>query len=214
MIHKELKNKYIDSGKIELLLDESGISILSDFIKNWESIEKFNRKYYGEKLPKTVLCGINPGKNGAGKTGIPFIDFKSLSEIMDDIDRNDTERSAQFFYDIVKEIGVTRFYKSFYITNISWVGYLKDGKNLNYYDLPLIAKRFVYDMFKYEMKLVSPRKIISLSGEVKKTVTELFGNSNIDIKEQLPHPNYCAFPNNYEACKAKYTDLLSHHTIA
>ncbi len=214
MIHEELKNKYIDSRKIELLLDESGISILSDFMQNWESIERFNKKYYGEKLPKTVLCGINPGKNGAGKTGVPFLDFKSLSKIMDDIDRNDTERSAQFFYDVVKEIGVSSFYKSFYVTNISWVGYLKSGKNLNYHDLPLAAKKFVYDMFKYEIELVSPRKIISLSGAVKDSVTELFSNSGIDIREQLPHPNYCAFPNNYEGCKAKYIDLLSRHIMA
>ncbi len=214
MIYEELKNKYIDSGKIELLLKDSGISVLNEFLENWEAIEIFNKKFYGGNPPKTVLCGINPGKNGAGKTGVPFIDFTSLSKIMDGVDRNDTERSAQFFYDVVKEIGVSNFYNSFYVTNISWVGYIKDNKNLNYYDLPLTAKQFVYDMFKCEMELLSPDTIISLSGAVKETIAELFINDDINIDAQLPHPNYCAFPKNYEGCKTEYIDLLSQHIMA
>ena len=211
MIWDELRNKYIDSGKIELLLKNTDISVLSDFLDNWAIIKKFYNSFYSDDLPKTVLCGINPGKKGAGKTGVPFLDFASLSKIIDGIERQDKERSAKFFYDIVQEIGTKNFYNSFYVTNISWVGYIKGNKNLNYYDLPLVAKQFVYDMFKYEMKCVSPTTIISLSKEVQDTVSELFSNSGIHIHAQLPHPNYCAFPKNYESCKAKYIDLLSQY---
>lgn len=113
MIYEDLKRKYIDSGKIDLLLKDTDISVLRGFLDNWDMIRKFNDKFYGDNLPKTVLCGINPGKNGAGKTGLPFLDFTSLSKVMGGVDRQDTERSAQFFYDIVQEIGVKDFYKSF-----------------------------------------------------------------------------------------------------
>ncbi len=209
MIYEDLKKKYIDSGKIELHLKGTDISILDEFLDNWEAISKFNNNYYGNNLPKIVLCGINPGKNGAGKTGLPFLDFTSLSKMVRGIDRQDTERSAQFFFDIVQELGAKDFYKSFYVTNISWVGYLKDHKNINYYDLPLAAKRFVYDMFKYEMKAVNPTTIISLSGAVKDTVVELFSEMDTNTDRQLPYPNYCAFPANYDNCKEKYLTLLS-----
>ena len=214
MIYEELKNKYIDSGKIELLLKDSNISVLDGFLDNWETITKFNKSYYDRNLPKTVICGINPGKNGAGKTGIPFLDFTSLSKMIDSVDRQDTERSSQFFYDIVQEIGVKEFYKSFYVTNISWVGYISGNKNVNYYDLPLAAKEFVYDMFKYEMQLVNPSTIISLSGAVKETVLELFPRDEIDTDPQLPHPNYCAFPKNIENSKERYMSLLSQYIKA
>ena len=209
MIYEDLKNKYIDCGKIDVLLKNTEIKVLNEFLSNWASITKFNNDFYGEKLPKTVLCGINPGKNGAGKTGLPFLDFTSLSKLMNNVNRQDTERSAQFFYDIVQELGAKDFYKTFYVTNISWIGYIKGNKNLNYYDLPLTVKKFVYDMFIYEMDMVSPTTIISLSGAVKDTVKELFDDSSVETNLQLPHPNYCAFPKNYKSCKAKYINLLS-----
>jgi len=213
MLYEELKNKYIDNEKIELLLKDSEITVLDEFLENWETIRKFNKKMYGDKLPKTVLCGINPGKNGAGKTGIPFVDFTSLTKMIDGVDREDTERSAQFFFDIVQEIGVEKFYRSFYVTNVSWIGYISGNKNVNYYDLPINVKQFLYEMFQYEMEVVKPTTIISLSGAVKETISELFDNSNINISQQLPHPNYCAFPKNYDSCKKQYIDLLSKYTI-
>jgi len=212
-MYKELKKKYFESNEIEILLQNTNISVLDNFLENEENIKLFNKTFYRNNYPKTVLCGINPGKNGAGKTGVPFIDFISLSKMLKDVNRKDTERSAQFFYEIVEEIGIERFYNSFYVTNISWVGYVKENKNLNYYDLPINVKAFIYDTFKYEMKIVSPTTIISLSGKVKETISKLFDNSNIDVTQQLAHPNYCAFPKNYDKYKSEYMDLLSRYLV-
>ena len=209
-----LKNKYIDSGEIESLLKNSNIQVLRGFLDNWNAIRKFNNQFYGNKHPKTVLCGINPGKLGAGKTGIPFVDFTSLSKMIEGVDRDDTERSAQFFYDIVQELGVCEFYRSFYVTNVSWVGYVRNEKNVNYYDLPVAAKAFVYEMFKLEMDFVFPVTIVSLAASVKETVEHIFGQSEIDTTKKLPHPNYCAFPKNYEECKTQYIELLSPYIHA
>ncbi len=207
MLVEELKERYMSSS----IFDDEDITVLNVFLDNWENVKRFNEKYYNGKYPKTVLCGINPGKNGAGKTGVPFLDFSSLSKLIDGVDRTDTERSAQFFYDIVQEFGAEKFYRSFYVTNISWIGFTKNNNNVNYYQLSDPVKDFIYDAFKYEMDIVAPNTIISLSEEVSKTLKHLFKDSDIDVNTRLPHPNYCAFPKNYEKCKAQYIEILSSY---
>jgi len=207
MLIEDLKERYLSSS----IFEKEDIKILDDFLDNWENVKRFNEKYYNGNYPKTVLCGINPGKNGAGKTGVPFLDFSSLSELLEGVNRTDTERSAQFFYNIVKEFGAKNFYKSFYVTNISWIGFIHNGKNVNYYMLSEPAKRFIYEMFSYEMSIIAPTKIISLSGEVTTTLNSLFKDTEIDISTHLSHPNYCAFPKNYEKCKAQYIEVLSSY---
>jgi len=207
--YEHLRVNYIESGKMNALLKGSDVSILDIFLDNWGVVTQFKQQFYKDGFPKTVLCGINPGRLGAGKTGIPFIDFASLSQMVRSVNCDESERSAKFFFDVVQEIGIEKFYRNFYVTNISWVGYTNNNKNVNYYQLPDDAKKFVYDMFQWEMQQVAPSTIISLSRVVKDTVDELFGNSHIEINKHLPHPNYCAFPKNYEKCKAQYIELLS-----
>ncbi|HIP11449.1 MAG TPA: DUF4918 family protein [Arcobacter sp.] len=207
MLVEELKERYISSS----IFDDEDIIVLDDFLDNWENVKRFNEKYYDGYYPKTVLCGINPGKNGAGKTGVPFLDFSSLSKLIDGVVSADTERSAQFFYDIAEEIDAEKFYRSFYVTNISWIGFTKDGNNKNYYELSDSVKDFIYDAFKYEMSVVAPKTIISLSQEVKKTVNNIFKSSGINTSASLPHPNYCAFPKNYEKCKMQYIEMLAQY---
>ncbi len=103
----ELINKYLKfineifSGElkgIHKILNEQKIYILDDFINNTDIITKFYEKYISPHNPKIVICGINPGRLGAGKTGIPFLDFSSADKLIDGIDRNDSEKSAQFFF--------------------------------------------------------------------------------------------------------------------
>jgi len=212
-IYDKLKHGYIESGKMEKLLKGSNISMLCDFLENWDVIQKFNRRYYGGGASKVVLCGINPGRLGAGKTGVPFIDFASLSAMLPGINRHDSERSADFFNDVIQSIGAETFYRHFYVTNISWLGYSHNNKNVNYYQLPDAAKKFVYDMFQWEIQQIGATTIISLSGEVKESVDALFGESDIETDLQLPHPNYCAFPKNYEHCKSRYVELLSAYVL-
>lgn len=73
------KEKYSEN------LKSRNIKILSDFIDNKKNIIEFHKKYVEPNSPKIVICGINPGWNGAGLTGIPFIDFASLSKMLQDI---------------------------------------------------------------------------------------------------------------------------------
>lgn len=207
MLVEELRKRYLEAGDIERFLQGSGIEILKDFLENWEAVLAFNRKYYSIGEPKVMLCGINPGRFGAGKTGVPLIDFKSLSKLIPNIVREDSERSAQFFYEVIDHFGAQNFYRSFYVGNVSWLGYTKDKRNLNFDRLPRPGKEAVISLFRYEMSYIKPAVVISMGDVVKETVEQVLGSSTrTDLT--LPHPYYCSFPTRKEKCKRYYIEAL------
>jgi len=174
-------------------LEELDIGVLSDFCNNKEVMLEFYHRYIEPNEPKIVLCGINPGRRGAGQTGVPFFDFNSLSKILPNIERNDTEESAKFMYSIIKHFGVDDFFKYFYLSNISCIGFynLKTGKNINYYELPLRIQLFLFDNFSKEMKSIKPKIIIPLGKEVEKNlIMDLKHEQKItvEIGPRLFHP--------------------------
>lgn len=209
------QEKYTNNAELEAILEKEGIEIIKEYIGNWKNIQRFHDAYYQNCYPKTVLCGINPGRNGAGKTGIAFVDFDSLSKMLSGIDSDDKERSAQFFYEIVEHFGAERFFETFYVTNISWVGFIKDGKNINYYDLPPKAQEIIFEIYQEEIALINPKTIISIGAKAQETNTSLFGIEVIDKDAKyitshcMQHPNYCAFPSNRRKCKESYLLMLS-----
>ena len=206
-LYEELKRRYIEDERFTKILAKKNITILMDFLNNWENIQRFNRYYYGKTIPKVVLCGINPGRFGAGKIGIPLMDFATLSKLIDGIESKESERSAQFFAKIVQKVGPKRFYRHFYVTNISWVGFMKEGRNLNFYDLPKHAQEFVYEQFLFEMEYVRPEQIIALGRNVQKTIKEILAIE----PDYLPHPNFCQFPRNEVECEKRYFTLVSEY---
>lgn len=101
-------------------------------------VETFYSKYYGDNNPRTFLIGINPGRFGGGATGIPFTDPIRLQEILNisnDFEQK-AELSSKFIYKMIEAVGGPEvFYSNFYFTSVSPLGFVKDGKNLNYYDI-------------------------------------------------------------------------------
>ncbi len=116
-----------------------GISILFPFEDEQVKIvmSNFYYKYYSDQNPRYFLFGINPGRLGAGMTGIPFTDPIHLEEkcnIQHGIDRKH-ELSSLFIYEMIEYITtIEEFYNKFYISSICPLGFTKDGKNYNYYD--------------------------------------------------------------------------------
>ena len=154
----------------EGILSSRNIGILAEFLNNKENIQKFHDKYINDNKPKIVLCGINPGRFGAGLTGVPFIDFKSLSILLQNnsLPQN-KEDSSQFIFSVIEEIGIERFFKNVYITNISAVGFYdkssKYKKNLNYYSLPSEIQMILFDNLLSELEVIRPKIIIPLAKE-------------------------------------------------
>lgn len=103
-----------------------------------EIASKFYEKYYADNAPRIMLFGINPGRFGAGVTGVPFTDPLKLEEvcnISNDLDKK-PELSSRFINEVVMAYGgPEKFYAKYYISGVSPLGYLREGINLNYYDI-------------------------------------------------------------------------------
>ncbi len=116
-----------------------GIEILYPF-SDQEAVrvfELFFHRFFSDENPRTFLFGINPGRFGAGITGIPFTDPKILNEIIGikSSFKPRNELSSIFIYEMIDALGgPEEFYRSYYITSVCPLGFVKDGKNINYYD--------------------------------------------------------------------------------
>lgn len=127
-----------------------GISIMNPFRDNYifEVSSAFYRKYYNDNKPRHLILGINPGRFGAGFTGVPFTDTKRLTlECGLDYSGPQThEPSSVFVYEVIKEYGGPfRFYSDFYINSVCPLGFTLTGPNgkeinYNYYDSPELMK--------------------------------------------------------------------------
>jgi hypothetical protein len=95
-------------------------------------LKDFLNKYYGDSYKRTLLLGINPGRHGAGITGINFTASKQLRE--DCRVQNPfkgSELSAEFIYKVIHAYGrVQKFYGDFFIGSVCPLGFVQHGKIL------------------------------------------------------------------------------------
>jgi hypothetical protein len=121
------------------------ITIMNPFRDNPDIINvtsQFYRKFYNDYKTRRLILGINPGRFGAGVTGIPFTDTKRLAEkcgiILPGIETFET--SSVFIYEMIDAYGGTmKFYSDYFISSVSPLGFTKTGTNgkeinYNYYD--------------------------------------------------------------------------------
>jgi hypothetical protein len=117
----------------------------------------FYKKYYDDNRSRHMMLGINPGRFGGGVTGIPFTDPVRLEN--DCVIKNDfvkkQELSSVFIYEMINAYGGPgKFYRNYYISAISPLGFVKGGKNLNYYDDKILKQRiepFVIDCMRKQL---------------------------------------------------------------
>ena len=134
--HKELSPDWTLPKGVELLYP-------FDNEETWDVMRAFFKKYFSDNNERTLIFGINPGRLGAGITGTPFTDPKILEEICDIPNpfRKKNELSAIFVYEFINAFGGPEtFYQQFYITSLCPLGFIKDGKNYNYYDSKALTK--------------------------------------------------------------------------
>lgn len=135
--------KFLAEVRFEGNLPE-GIQIMEPYSSSsdvWQICVSFYQKYYNDAAPRKLILGINPGRLGAGSTGVPFTDTKRLNEACGiEFTKFVThEPSAVFMYEMMEAFGgVDNFYKQFYINSVFPLGFVKkDGArivNYNYYD--------------------------------------------------------------------------------
>lgn len=116
----------------------------------------FYQKFYKDQHPRKLLLGINPGRFGAGVTGVPFTDTKRLKEYCGiAFEGKEThEPSATFVYKMIEAYGgVAAFYSDIYIHSIFPLAIVRRNNkgvfvNCNYYD----DKRLIESLKPYMVK--------------------------------------------------------------
>ena len=135
--------------------------------------KQFYKKYYNDNNQRRMIIGINPGRFGGGITGIPFTDPIRLNKEcgIENKWQPKQELSSVYVYDVINAIGgAEKFYKDFYITSVSPLGFTRHGKNLNYYDdkdLQSGIKDFVVDCMNRQLKFGINRKMAFCLGDGK-----------------------------------------------
>ena len=111
-------------------------------------VSLFHRKYFNDDRQRVLMLGINPGRLGAGSTGLSFTDTKRCeSDLGIPVNGLRThEPSSDFFYRMIRAAGGPEvFYGKVYVHAICPLGFLKAGTqgndiNLNYYDDKALEK--------------------------------------------------------------------------
>jgi hypothetical protein len=104
--------------------------------------KSFYGKFYNDDLKRFLILGINPGRYGAGITGIPFTDPIKLEKIFGIPNgfHKKAELSADFIHAMIAAFGgPEKFFSKFFISSVSPLGFVQEGKNLNYYDTPILT---------------------------------------------------------------------------
>jgi hypothetical protein len=122
-----------------------GVEILNPYRRQevMQVCSEFYKKYYNDDRGRIMILGINPGRFGAGVTGIPFTDPIRLEKdcgIKNNFDKK-PELSSTFIYHLIDRMGgPEKFYAHFYIGAVSPLGFTKNKKNFNYYDSKELSK--------------------------------------------------------------------------
>jgi hypothetical protein len=87
-----------------------GISVMNPFIESPEALKissAFYKKFYNDNKMRRLILGINPGRFGAGVTGVPFTDTKRLSDKcgLEIKGKHTHEPSSVFIYEVIDAYG-------------------------------------------------------------------------------------------------------------
>ena len=164
-----------------------------------ELIKKFFGKYFNDIKPRHLMMGINPGRYGAGITGVNFTAPRQLKENCR-IDHHlglASELSAEFIYEMIGEYGgVKKFYTNWFIGSVCPLGFIKNGKNINYYDDKKLMKAvtpFIIDCINKQVAIgFSTDKCLCIGGEKNFRFLSGLNNEYKWFKEiiPLPHPRF------------------------
>lgn len=204
-----------------------GIKTLNPFRDNervFQWSDAFYDKLYSDTNSRRLILGINPGRLGAGQTGIPFTDTKRLYEYfgLGNPDTLTHEASSAFIYRMMDAYGgPSAFYSRFLISSVCPLGFViqKNGKsvNYNYYDSPALYKAvtpFIVEMMEKQLQWPVDRSVVYCLGTGKnlKCLSEMNAKHRwFDRIESLEHPRYIMQykSSQVETYITKYLEVLS-----
>ncbi len=162
-------------------------------------MKEFYTKFFSDNRTRVFVFGINPGRFGSATTGVSFTDPIALEQfcgIQNTLAKR-RELSSEFVYKFIEHWGGTRmFYKDFFLTAVSPIGFTCNGINYNYYDDPSFfshLKPFLVDTIKKQIVFGATRKVAIVFGTGKnlKNFTELNGEYQFFKKiYAVEHPRF------------------------
>jgi hypothetical protein len=162
-------------------------------------VTAFFTKFFNDRQERLILLGINPGRFGAGITGITFTDPIRLEEdchIPNPFEKR-AELSSRFIYEVISSFGGCQaFFQRFFLSAVSPLGFVRDGRNLNYYDdrdLEKAVGEFIESTLRDQIQLGIRRDRAICLGEGKnmKYLEKL--NRELNLFGEiipLPHPRW------------------------
>lgn len=183
-----------------------GFQVLNPYLDNPETMEvmqKFYHKYYNDNRQRKFIIGINPSRNGAGVTGVPFTDTKRLESVCGITMKSahTHEISSVFVYDMIQAFsGVADFYRQFYINSPFPLAIVRQSKggnflNANYYDdkkLFECVKGFMIDSLEKHISLgLDTSEVFVLGKKNAEFIQKLNKEKKLfDKMTILEHPRY------------------------
>ena len=175
-----------------------------------EVVKSFFAKYFNDDRPRNLMFGINPGRYGAGITGVNFTAPKQLKEYcgIDHHLKLSSELSAEFIYDMIGEYGgVKEFYNDWFIGSVCPLGFVSSpggdathnapgGKNINYYDdkkLQEAVTPFIIECINKQVAMgFSTERCLCIGGEKNFKFLSGLNNEHKWFREivPLPHPRF------------------------
>lgn len=128
-----------------------GISVLRphDSVEVRRIVHVMCERFYRGTRPRLSIWGINPGRLGAGLTGLSFTDPWAVEHDLG-IETAITGRreiSAEFISNVIRSYGGPKqFYADVYLTAFCPLGFVKDETNINFYDDPTLQHRLTPQM--------------------------------------------------------------------
>lgn len=178
-----------------------GVAVMNPYVdpNAWSAVTLFYQRFYADAGPRRLIFGINPGRHGAGITGVPFTDPINLANVCAIANNfpKKHELSSIFIYDMIQAFGgVEQFYSRYFVTALSPLGFTWQGKNLNYYDDRVLLENvrpFIIDCIRKQIRMLDAGPVAWCLGEG--TNYKFFEQLNAEHKFfekiiPLPHPRW------------------------
>lgn len=165
-----------------------GFQVMNPFLENPETMvvmEKFYKKYYSDNNRRRFIIGINPGRHGAGTTGVPFTDTKRLSSVhgIEMTSAYTHEVSSVFVYEVIEQYGgAEKFFNDFYINSPFPLAIIRKQKNGNWINANYYDEKVLFDVVE-DFMIESLRKHIDLGLDCSEVF--VWGKKNADFIRKL-----------------------------
>ena len=178
----------------------------------------FYTAFFNDYEKRVFIIGINPGRFGAGATGIAFTDTDGLAQCGIEHTIPETrEVSASFIDSVITHAGGPElFYAKYFLTSICPLGFMKGGVNYNYYDSAALRHTltpYLHTTFTEQMAFGAAPTAVVLGKGKNYTAIKKLNNEYGWFETIIPldHPRYIMQYRRREVDRyiKEYSDILA-----